>query len=248
MSKLSIPENQTPLLIPENQTPLLIPENQTPLLIPENQTPLLIPENQTPLLIPENQTPLLIPENQTSLLIPENQTSLLIPENQTSLLIPENQTSLLIPENQTSLLIPENQTPVRYFKIINKNANHNGFQYVDGLNVLIEEPFAEKGHCISGGFYFTDATHILEFLNYGCFLCEITLPIADNDFKMVKDGNNKWRSNKIILGHKHDLANVATFKYLIEAGTDISSGNISVIQWAGRNNYIEIVKYLVSLK
>jgi len=87
-----------------------------------------------------------------------------------------------------------------YFKITNTNENHYGFQYNDGLNVL-KDKFNNnpKATCVPGGLYFTDAEHIFEFLTYGIYLREVTLPVNDPDFKMVKDGN-KWRANKIILG------------------------------------------------
>ena len=73
-----------------------------------------------------------------------------------------------------------------YYKITNSTENHNGYQYKDGLNIL-QEPFAETGSCCPGGFYFTDIDHILKFLSYGIYLREITLPINDSDFKMVRD-------------------------------------------------------------
>ena len=43
-----------------------------------------------------------------------------------------------------------------YYKIINKQWNHNGHQYVPGLNILQEE-FNDNPNdrCCKGGFYFT---------------------------------------------------------------------------------------------
>ena len=43
-----------------------------------------------------------------------------------------------------------------YFKITNAEENHNGFQYVNGLNVL-EEQFNNNPNqsCCAGGLYFT---------------------------------------------------------------------------------------------
>ena len=35
----------------------------------------------------------------------------------------------------------------KFFKITNKEECHNGFQYIDGLNIL-KEPFAETGSCV----------------------------------------------------------------------------------------------------
>ena len=43
-----------------------------------------------------------------------------------------------------------------YFKITNAKENHHGFQYVDGLNVLIEEFNDDPNDsCCAGGLYFT---------------------------------------------------------------------------------------------
>ena len=42
-----------------------------------------------------------------------------------------------------------------YFKITNANENHNGFQYVEGLNILKEEFIGDpKKSCCPGGFIF----------------------------------------------------------------------------------------------
>lgn len=102
----------------------------------------------------------------------------------------------------------------QYFKITNKDENHHGFQYKEGLNVL-DKPFDEQGYCVPGGLYFTDAKHICEFLSYGVYLREISLPFDDKDFRWVRDNGNKWRANKIILGKRYYLSEVDTFKYLV---------------------------------
>lgn len=108
-----------------------------------------------------------------------------------------------------------------FFKITNWYENHNGFQYQDGLNVLIG-PFNDDPSisCCEGGLYFTDSSNILDFLGYGCFIREVFLPWNDPDFKMVKD-NNKWRANKIILGKKYDLWEIETLELLKNEGVDI---------------------------
>ena len=73
------------------------------------------------------------------------------------------------------------------------------------------------------------------------------------DFKMVKDGYDKWPANKIIFGQRYDLANAVTFKYLVEnryleiveflvqLGTDIDSALIFVANYG----YFEIIKCLI---
>ncbi len=85
-------------------------------------------------------------------------------------------------------------------KVTNDPECHHGFQYQDGLNILIE-PFADKGSCCPGGFYFSSTIHIHKWLDYGNNLRIITLPKTDPDFRCVAD-DDKWRTNKIIFGQK----------------------------------------------
>ncbi len=104
-----------------------------------------------------------------------------------------------------------------YYKITNKNENHNRFQYHDGLNQLDEstEQFNSNPimSCCPGGLYFTTLEHIHKFYCHGCHLREVTLPTDNPKFKMVKDPqNDKWRANMIILGDKYQLGNIDTIK------------------------------------
>ena len=133
----------------------------------------------------------------------------------------------------------------KFFKITNKKENHHGFQYTDGLNIL-KEPFAEKGSCVAGGLYFTDINNIFEFLNFGIYLREITLPFDDPDFKIVKD-RNKWRANKIILGKRYNLWEKETFEYLVSIGANVHAFSDFPLSWASGNGYLDVVKYLVSI-
>ncbi len=151
----------------------------------------------------------------------------------------------------------ENKT---FYKITNATECHYDFQYKDELNVLTDD-FAESGSCVTGGFYFTDIHHIFQFLDYGCYLrivelqrkarlvdCSLErsiLPLTDPDFKCVKDGQNKWRSNKIILKDKMDLWKATTFEYLKKQGADIRADNDYAVGWASRKGHLEVVKFLV---
>ena len=150
-----------------------------------------------------------------------------------------------------------------YFKITNEKENHNGFQYVTGLNVLKEEFNNDHNKsCCAGGLYFTNAANIFEFLSYGVYLREVTpekngthflsgislqgvtLPIDNPDFLMIEDGN-KWRANMIILGTRYDLSSVETFKYLIECGADIHACNNYALRLNANYGNLDIVKFLV---
>jgi len=135
-----------------------------------------------------------------------------------------------------------------YYKITNSTENHHGFQYKDGLNVLIAKFNNDRdASCVPGGLYFTDIEHIFEFLSYGVYLWEITLPTNDTSFKIIKDRHNKWRANKIIFGKRYNLDDVETFKYLDSQGADIHYYSEFIMEWALRNGYSEIAKYLISI-
>ncbi len=101
-----------------------------------------------------------------------------------------------------------------YFKITNKEENHYGFQYKDGLNIL-KEKFNDDSQqsCCKGGFYFTTLDHIHKFYGYGCYLREVVLPTHRPDFKMIKNpDDDKFRANMIILGARYELYDINTIK------------------------------------
>ncbi len=55
-----------------------------------------------------------------------------------------------------------------YYKITNENENHNGYQYIDGLNILNEQFNDDMNDsCGKGGLYFTNDENIIDFLSYG---------------------------------------------------------------------------------
>ena len=136
-----------------------------------------------------------------------------------------------------------------YFKITNAEENHHGFQYMDGLNVLIEEFNDDPNQsCCAGGLYFTDVANIFNFLSYGIYLREVILPTKNANFKMIKDkdkDNNKWRANMIILGKRFNLCSIDTFEYLIEKGANIHANNDYVFRWSAENGHLDVVKYLI---
>ena len=136
-----------------------------------------------------------------------------------------------------------------YFKITNAEENHHGFQYVDGLNVLTEKFNDDPNRsCCAGGFYFTDAANIFNFLNYGIYLREVVLPTDNVDFKMIKDknkDNDKWRANMIILGKRYNLYSLDTFKYLIEKGANVHADNDYALRRSAKNGHLDVIKYLI---
>src|SRR5580692_36275 len=137
-------------------------------------------------------------------------------------------------------------TEPMYFKITNEKENHNGFQYVTGLNVL-EEEFNDdpEKSCCEGGLYFTDAKNIFKFLEYGIYLREIQLP-TNPDLKIVKDNTgDKWRANMIILGKRYELSQKETFQLLIEAGADVHANNDYAFKWSAERGHLEVIRLLI---
>ena len=96
-----------------------------------------------------------------------------------------------------------------FFKITNKNENHNGYQYKNGLNIL-DKPFEKEGSCVKGGLYFTSVEYIFKFLDYGCYLREIKLP---KDCQWIKDPEgDKFRADKLIFGKNMNYSTQKRFK------------------------------------
>lgn len=135
---------------------------------------------------------------------------------------------------------------MEYYKITNEKENHYGFQYKNGLNILIEEFNSSSfNSCCKGGFYFTDINNILKFVDYGCYLREVFLPTNDPNFRMIKDpSNDKWRANKIILGWRYNLWNVETFRLLRKKGMDTNKF-VPILYLACNKGYYEIVKFII---
>ena len=83
-----------------------------------------------------------------------------------------------------------------YFKILNKNMNHYGFQYKEGLNIDTV-PFNPKGDCEPGGLYFTDERYIFDYLHFENLIADVEIP---PDAKVYKN-KNKWKADRIILSN-----------------------------------------------
>jgi ankyrin repeat protein len=133
---------------------------------------------------------------------------------------------------------------MNYFKIFNESDKHNGFQYVDGLNID-SIPFNDKPYqsYVEGGFYFSDAEYICEFLDYGNYIREVSIP---DDAKMVKDPDgNKWRTDKLFLHERKDLKKVETWEWMIKQGINIHVKNDSALRWSASKGHIDVVKFLV---
>jgi len=99
-----------------------------------------------------------------------------------------------------------------YYKVTNEKENHHNFQYEDGLNIL-KQKFNNNpmDSCVRGGFYFTDENNILEYLSYGCWIREVSIP---HDTQVILDpSGDKWRTNGIILGKKYTIPEFLDFYF-----------------------------------
>jgi len=129
-----------------------------------------------------------------------------------------------------------------YYKVTNEEECHHGFQYKDGLNVLVE-PFNydPKQSCCEGGLYFTTKEHIHKFYEFGIYIREVFLPTDNKDFKMVQDPEgDKWRANMLIFGKKYDMTNFDHIKYILE---NINNYTEKFIDCASANGYVDVLEW-----
>ncbi len=82
----------------------------------------------------------------------------------------------------------------KFYKILNNNMNHHGFQYKEGLNEDTK-PFELERKC-SGGLYFSDLDHIAEFFDFGSYIAKVIIPA---DAMCIQVSESEWKADKIIL-------------------------------------------------
>ena len=131
-----------------------------------------------------------------------------------------------------------------YYKVLNKEMNHNGYQYkLDEKNDLDKEFDKSSKICSDGGLYFTDLENIYKFFRFGDNIVEVEIPEYDskgNEVKMVKDGN-KWRSSCIIV--KSPMKTKKEMEPIILEYIKNNKSNIKMDD-AARNGHLEVLKYL----
>ena len=93
----------------------------------------------------------------------------------------------------------EKYANTRFVKLTNKEENHNGYQFKDGLNIDTI-PFNTKKECSAGGIYFCEFNNFVEYLNYGYnhmhFMRNV---VISDDAQVFEEPNGKYKSDKIIL-------------------------------------------------
>ena len=139
----------------------------------------------------------------------------------------------------------------KWFRITNLYEKHNGFQYVDGLNVdTVEFESDPRQACVPGGLNFTTREHVSDFYPYGIYLRVVRLPTEEDmrefrktkpdlpDFQMVYDPwNYKWRANMLILGRKYSLFDPKTYTLFGLDMPDIDSLCTGALISATRDSY-----------
>jgi len=126
-----------------------------------------------------------------------------------------------------------------YFKILRENLKHYDMQYKEGLNVDVL-PFNPKPECGEGGLYFTDEQYILDFVDYGSKIAEVTVPEGE----MIVPLEEKYKAHKIILSNIRDLWTVETFEYLVSKGVNLHA-DYFVLRCAAEKGHLDVVRHLI---
>lgn len=87
-----------------------------------------------------------------------------------------------------------------FVKMTNTDERHGAMKYETGLNTDCV-PFDWTGECKTGGLYFTEESRIPDFLYWGENVRKVTVP----DSALVYIEENKYKTNKFILGEKETL-------------------------------------------
>ena len=134
---------------------------------------------------------------------------------------------------------------MKYYKILQEDENHLGFQYHDG-RIDNPNPILHDGICLTGGIRFYPANTVLEFAWIGPWIREVTVP---EDVEIVKDVGYKYevhRASSVILGPRRRWADMDVFLDLVEHGADIhASGDDRLLLLAVTEGRLDLVKYLV---
>ena len=78
-----------------------------------------------------------------------------------------------MPEEEKEITVEqllEKRPGFRFYRLLNKEENHRGFQYKTGLNIDTNE-FNPSGSCEKGGLYFFDEAQLINYSRYTRKLC-----------------------------------------------------------------------------
>jgi len=152
---------------------------------------------------------------------------------------------------------------MKFYKFTNKQENHNGLQYHDGLNIDLLS-FNPSGDCESGGIYFA-REDILFFCDF--WLREV-IPIEE--IYENPGEPKKWKAHQVVLGKRRKF-DCKLCQELLEEGAKptidaleqaSADGHLDIVKlllkigveptnyalaWASSNNHLEIVKLLLKI-
>ena len=131
-----------------------------------------------------------------------------------------------------------------YLKFTNSDETHNGFKFNTGLNTDTNPFDPDPDHkCGPYGLYFTDADQCVPWSVYDMvYVREVTLPKNEP----VVTFDDKCRAHRIIMGPRHDLSKVASWKWMLSKGVNVTADDNWAVRRASRNGHLSVVKFLVS--
>jgi hypothetical protein len=137
---------------------------------------------------------------------------------------------------------------MKYYKITNEEEKHYGMHYQDGLNVDIL-PFNPAGDCNPGGIYFARTKEILAFLDYGCWLREVTPPKGEKVYRNPSSGLGmplKFKAHQVILGPRQEITAEVVERLLKEGANPNCMGHeFTPLEWALHKKDPAMVKALL---
>ena len=116
----------------------------------------------------------------------------------------------------------------KYYKILNEEMKHHGYQYQLGLNVDAH-PLNKEKWCTRGGLHITTLENIYRYLGYGVYVAEVEIPadavvlkddgcikvdkIIIKNVKKLKDFDELWCNEKLcIKSVKEDIKSLRYVK------------------------------------
>jgi hypothetical protein len=87
----------------------------------------------------------------------------------------------------------------QFYKLLNEQMCHHGFQYVSGLNID-HLPFKPEGQCQAGGLFFTDVEHIRIWMrDEWPLIADVTLPF--DALVYPEPCGTKWKADRLVLSN-----------------------------------------------
>ena len=99
----------------------------------------------------------------------------------------------------------------KFVKLTNESENHNGYQFLTGLNVDTV-PFNPRGICQPGGIYFCEWDKLPMWIDYGSWIMVYARCVSIPEDAQVYEEGNKFKANKLMLGERQKIAELEIWK------------------------------------